>query len=1004
MVPSNLTLASLQQQSLVLDLVADSVLIHDLDGNIIFANKSAYESRGYMRKEMIGMKLSKIIIPEQNNLFSQRISELLKTGELHFESTHMRKDGSVFSTATQVKLIEIEGDKYCCSFIRDITERKLYELALKQSEAKYRRLYNETPVLLHSIDRDARVVDVNDYWLKTMGYERNEVIGRKITDFYTEASRKYAQEVIQPAFFQDGVAKEIPYQFAKKNGQIVDVLLSATAERDSSGNVVRSQAVIEDITDRKRAEAALRESEERFRSLSNASLEGIMIHDHGVILDANTAFVRLFGYDQPEELIGKNGLGLILTPESRARISQRMQRQESGPLEVTCVRKDGTTFVAETDSQPAKYRSHDARIVSCRDITERKRLEDERRLSEERFRKIFEESPIGIAFLDLNRQITQTNQRYRDFLGYSEAEILERGPKGLLHPDDWEASMEMSTRFRSGELPLFHMEQRYIRKDGQVVWSDTIITAIRDQEGRLIHTIGWVQDITGRKRAEEVIRQEIEFSNAIIDSLPGVFYLCDEWGALIRWNNNEKEKSGYSIEELSRMNIKELFAEPQREQVAAKFNEILEIGRSFIEAPLTTKSGVRIPFYFTGYRMIKDGKRYVVGVGIDISEQKRLENLFHQAQKMEAIGQLAGGVAHDFNNILTAIIGYGNVALMKMTKDDPQRLNIEHMLDAGERASHLTKDLLLFSRKQISERKPIDLNDVILKVEAFLKRVIGEDIECKTTHFAGVLPILGDAHQLEQVLMNLATNARDAMPKGGIFSVTTDQVKFDNEFFLGGGYGKPGNYALVTISDTGKGMDEVTKEHIFEPFFTTKEVGKGTGLGLAVVYGIVKQHEGAINVTSETGQGTTFNIYLPLIAVHVDVIKAPVEDHPTGGTETILLAEDDENVRNLDRTVLESFGYTVITAIDGQDAVNKYKENMGKVHLLLFDIIMPRKTGKEAYDEIQAMMPEVKVLFVSGYAPDEIRKRVLINDRMPMVIKPIAPRELLKKVRETLDR
>ena len=332
---------------------------------------------------------------------------------------------------------------------------------------------------------------------------------------------------------------------------------------------------------------------------------------------------------------------------------------------------------------------------------------------------------------------------------------------------------------------------------------------------------------------------------------------------------------------------------------------------------------------------------------------------------MESIGTLAGGIAHDFNNILTAIIGYGNIALMKMAKDDPQRLNIEHMLDAADRAAHLTKDLLLFSRRQISERKPIDLNDVVRKVETFLKRVIGEDIECKTKQFAGTLPILGDTHQLEQVLMNFATNARDAMPKGGIFSVSTEQMKFDNEFASIDGYIKSGNYALITISDTGNGMDEVTREHIFEPFFTTKEVGKGTGLGLAVVYGIIKQHEGAINVYSEQGRGTIFQIYLPLIAGLENETKSSVAERPTGGTETILLAEDDENVRNLTRAVLEDFGYHVIIAKDGQDAVNKYIESKDRIRLLLFDIIMPKKTGKEAYDAIRTVTPGVKALFLA---------------------------------------
>jgi len=406
------------------------------------------------------------------------------------------------------------------------------------------------------------------------------------------------------------------------------------------------------------------------------------------------------------------------------------------------------------------------------------------------------------------------------------------------------------------------------------------------------------------------------------------------------------------------------------------------------------------------YPLAKDGSGEVVTVIeaiVDITEKLKLEEQLRQAQKMEGIGQLAGGIAHDFNNILTAIISYGNISLMKMAKDDPQRLNIEHMLEAANHAAQLTKDLLLFSRKQVSERKPVDLNEIIKTVEKFLKRVIGEDVECRTTLFEEAMPVLGDSHQLEQVMMNLAMNGRDAMPTGGILTITTEQVRFDEEFISSHGYGKPGQYALTTVSDTGKGMDEVTRQHIFEPFFTTKEVGKGTGLGLAVVYGIIKQHEGFINVYSEPGQGTTFRIYLPLIASVMDEEKKVVQELTARGTEAILFAEDEETVREVTRFVLEDFGYTVITAHDGQDAVNRYKENRDKIHLLLFDIVMPKKTGKMAYDEIRAIRPDIKVIFQSGYAPDIVRNKVSLGDNANIVYKPISPMELLKKVRGVLD-
>jgi CheY-like chemotaxis protein/two-component sensor histidine kinase len=326
------------------------------------------------------------------------------------------------------------------------------------------------------------------------------------------------------------------------------------------------------------------------------------------------------------------------------------------------------------------------------------------------------------------------------------------------------------------------------------------------------------------------------------------------------------------------------------------------------------------------------------------------------------------------------------------------------MLAAAERGAHLTSDLLVFSSKQTSDKKSIDLKDIIRSVEKFLVRVIGEDIACKTELCDKALPVFADAHQLEQVLMNLATNARDAMPKGGCFTLATEQVSVDKSFSTSHDPGKPGIYAVITASDTGKGMDEETRLRIFEPFYTTKEVGKGTGLGMSIIYGIVNQHDGFIKVYSERGLGTTFRIYLPLIASVAGEAKTELEaGNPIMGTETILLAEDDEVVREIAVEILQDFGYEVIVAVDGEDAVRKYLKNRKRIHLLLFDLIMPKKTGKEAYDEIRKIEPDIKVIFASGYPPEIIRQKGLVDDDITLTCKPLSQRDLLHNVRIELD-
>jgi PAS domain S-box-containing protein len=388
----------------------------------------------------------------------------------------------------------------------------------------------------------------------------------------------------------------------------------------------------------------------------------------------------------------------------------------------------------------------------------------------------------------------------------------------------------------------------------------------------------------------------------------------------------------------------------------------------------------------------------------DITPLKLLENQLRQSQKMEAVGQLAGGVAHDFNNILTAIIGYANLLLMKMPDRESGRAFVEQILSASERAAHLTHSLLAFSRKQIIDLRPVSLNEIISRVEKLLGRVIGEDIEFKTWLADADLPVLADSIQIEQVLMNLAANARDAMPDGGMLLIVTEPLELGEEFVRAHSYGKPGRYAYMAVTDTGVGMDEKTRNRIFEPFFTTKEVGKGTGLGLSMVYGIVKQHNGYITVDSEPGKGTTFKIYLPLVRPPAEEKNTKQPAAAARGTETVLLAEDDVAVRNLTRSVLEDFGYRVIEAADGEEAVRKFGENKGAVDLLVLDIIMPKKNGKEAYQEIRKIQPDIRALFTSGYTADIVHKKGILDTGLDFVLKPITPTEFLKKVREVLDR
>ena len=516
------------------------------------------------------------------------------------------------------------------------------------------------------------------------------------------------------------------------------------------------------------------------------------------------------------------------------------------------------------------------------------------------------------------------------------------------------------------------------------------------------------EEIHKRERSEEALEESMERYRALSEAAFEAIFISEK-GICIEQNIIAEQMFGYSLSEAVGRPGTEWIAPQDR---ALVLNHMMSKYDKSYEVTALRKDGTTFPALIRAKMMHYQGRDVRITSLFDMTERKcaedtrlNLENQLRHSQKMEAIGQLAGGVAHDFNNILTVIMGYSRLLRNNKNLDARQKERIEQICSATESASQLTKGLLTFSRKQVTEPKNANLNDIVQHAQKFIARVIGEDIQLKSISNEVQLPVKVDSGQIEQVLINLATNARDAMRNGGTLVIETGLQEIDATYVKSYGYGNSGTYACITVSDTGSGMDEKTRNSVFEPFFTTKEVGKGTGLGMAIVYGIVKQHNGFISVTSEPGVRTTFSILLPIFEPEQSVQKeaAQKDATPRGGTETILVAEDNVDVRNFMDSVLTEFGYNVIQAVDGQDAVEKFTVNRDRIALTLMDMLMPRKNGKEAYDEICQLQPGAKILFFSGYPADFLQNHGVPGEGIELIMKPVQPMELLRKMREMLE-
>jgi two-component system, cell cycle sensor histidine kinase and response regulator CckA len=602
--------------------------------------------------------------------------------------------------------------------------------------------------------------------------------------------------------------------------------------------------------------------------------------------------------------------------------------------------------------------------------------------------------------------LAECNDAMAQMYGLAREEDLIGLKLGRLLPPSDPQNISYLKAFIASGYRLVNAETSERDRDGNVKYFLNNLVGIVEN-GKIVRAWGSQRDITDRKRAMQELSKSEQRYRDMVENAYDIIYSHDLEGNYTSMNKAGERITGYTHEEALKLNLTQTVA-PECLEKARQMLRSKLAGENITAYDLVilAKDGRRIAVEVNTRVILEDGVPVgVQGIARDVTERKQLEEQLRQAQKMEAVGRLAGGIAHDFNNLLTAITGYSELTLKGLQPEGLLRHNIEEIKRAGDRAASLTRQLLAFSRKQVLQPKVLDLNEVVLDMEKMLRRLIGEDIELRTGLASGLGRVKADPGQIEQVIMNLAINARDAMPQGGSLIIETENVYLDSDYAASHIAVKPGAYVMLAVSDTGSGMDETTQSRIFEPFFTTKEIGKGTGLGLSMVYGIVKQSGGNIWVYSEVGRGTSFKIYLPRIDDLADEYRPGNEvEQPLYGTETILLAEDDVRVRNLVRDVLEHYGYRVLVAENGDTALAAATWHKGRIHLLLTDVVMPRMSGHELAERLTGIHPEVKVLYMSGYTDESIVHHGVVDANTHFIQKPFAPEALARKVSEVLDR
>jgi two-component system, cell cycle sensor histidine kinase and response regulator CckA len=876
-------------------------------------------------------------------------------------------------------------------------------------------IFDQAAVGIAQISLDGTWLRVNKRYCQMLGYSEAELRVRKLPeithpDDCTEVSSG-RRDLLQGLISSHSIEK----RYIRKDGSVFWGRLNRSLVRDQNNRPLYFIAVVEDITAKIHAERALRDSEQRLVSIYN-TVQDVIFHlavereGQFRFVSVNTAFMRVTGLSR-EAVVGKLVNDVIPEPSLTLVLGKYRQAVEENAIVSWEETTDYATgrLTGEVSIAPVldDKGSCTHLVGSVHDITGRKHAEAALRESEERFRSLANTAPVMVWVAGPDKAFTFFNKTWLDFVGRTLEQEVNSGWVKSVHPDDVERCLaNFNAAFDGRES--FHIEHRLRRADGEYRWVLCSGVPCSSSESIFAGYIGSATDITDVRRAEqelvlnEALRESEEKYHGIVDTMTEGVWILDSEDRTTFVNQQMASMLGYRVEEMVGRHLLDFKDEEARPMALQKLERRRQGITEQYDSTFRTRDGRRLTALISTRPLWSGEERYAGSLGVitNITERSLLEEQLHQAHKMEAIGRLAGGVAHDFNNLLTVINGRSDLVLRNLALGDQIRADLTEIRIAGQRAQELTSQMLAFSRGQIRATQVLSLRGVVEDVETMLRRMIGEDIKLVTVFDPGLGQIKADRTELTQILLNLAANARDAMPTGGTLTFELLNVEMNESYARSHPGTRPGAYVLLTVVDTGVGMDADIRKHLFEPFFTTKQSGKGTGLGLATVYGIVSQNKGWIQVDSKPRQGTTFRIYWPRVAGAPSKEKdqTALPEQPLYGNETVLVVEDQRQVRELACAILKEFGYQILEASDCEEALRLVEAHAGPLHLLLTDVVMPGISGPELATRLTAVR-SLPVLFMSGYSD---RMEACQDAETAYIQKPFTAIALLRKVREVL--